>query len=150
MEAKELRIGNWVNCQKRNMRVETIDETGINCEISGGYYVGDTEKDYSGYFKDEWFANALVSPIQLTPDLLIKNGFTEDNSVHLWLNLQTHYLELITAMDGYYPVYVQIPEMNSEIQPYFPLRVSLARINYVHQLQNLIYTLTGTELTIKF
>ena len=137
IEEKEIRIGNWFT---------------HNSEWSHRNDGKLMKRPFSFCWESyDWYCLAecmlsleQITPIPLTRELLIKNGFTEDNSVHLWLNLQTHYLELITAMDGYYPVYVQVPEMSSENEQ----RVSLTRINYVHQLQNLIYALTGEELTV--
>lgn len=78
----------------------------------------------------------------LSAVFLIETGFSEDNNGHFWLNLQTHYLELIPMADGYYPVYVQVPEMSSENEQ----RVSLNKIESVKQLKDLIKTISGREL----
>lgn len=85
-----------------------------------------------------------IRPINLTNVFLVKNKFSEDNNGHFWLNLQTHYLELIPMPDGYYPLYAQLPEISSEAEQ----KVGLNKINYVHQLQNLVYSLIGSELQV--
>lgn len=78
----------------------------------------------------------------LSAEFLIETGFSEDNNGHFWLNLQTHYLELIPMPDGYYPVYIQVPEMSSEIEQ----RVNLIKIETFKELKNLIKTISGREL----
>jgi len=85
-----------------------------------------------------------IRPIVITNVFLTKNGFSEDNNGHFWLNLQTHYLELIPMPDGYYPVYAQLPEMNVESEQ----RVGLNKINFIHQLQNIFYSLRGVEMEV--
>lgn len=84
-------------------------------------------------------------PVPLTEELLIKNGFTKDTTNNtVWIDLQTHYLEFMEADGCFYPRYCQYGEISSESEQC----VSLNRINSLHQLQNLYYALTGTELEI--
>lgn len=61
------------------------------------------------------------------------------------MNLQTHYLEIISAADGWYPLYAQVPEFSSEAEQ----RVGLQRIEYIHELENLFFVLTGKVLNIQ-
>lgn len=86
----------------------------------------------------------MIRPINITRQFLQKNGFTEDINGTLWRLMQTHYLEMIDMPDGFYPVYTQIPEVSSEAEQ----KVGINKIKYVHQLQNLWYSLTGVELEI--
>jgi len=72
-------------------------------------------------------------------------GFVKDNNGNYWIDLQTHYLELMPSNGYWYPVYAQVPEMSHEDEQ----RVSTNRIEFVHQLQNLFFALTGTELEMK-
>ena len=124
MVSKELRIGNWM----KDNQVGFKD----NFKVS----VGDI-KDYCNGITE-------YTPIAISNAFLVLNKFSEDNNGHFWLNLQTHYLELIPMPDGYYPVYIQLPEMSSESEQ----RVGLHKINFVHQLENLHYWLTGNEIEI--
>ena len=124
MIAKELRIGNWL----KDTEVGYKD----NFKVSAGDIV------------DMCNSTETFEPIVITNTFLVLNKFSEDNNGHFWLNLQTHYLELIPMSDGYYPVYVQLPEMSSEAEQ----KVGMNKINYVHQLQNLHYCLTGIELEV--
>lgn len=124
MIAKELRIGNW------------LKDTEVGYKDNFKVSVGD--------IADMCNRTETYEPIFITNAFLVLNKFTEDNNGTFWLNLQTHYLELIKMPDGYYPVYAQLPELSSEAEQ----RVSLNKISYVHQLQNLYYCLTGNELEV--
>ena len=87
-----------------------------------------------------------LKPIPINDDWLVKLGFKLDFEDNYWINLQTHYLELIKMPGGcYFPVFAQMPE--ASITP--EQRVSLKMIKNIHQLQNLYFILTGEELEIK-
>lgn len=79
---------------------------------------------------------------ELTKEYLIGVGFTKDNNNNYWKDLQTHYLELMPLNGYWYPVYAQLPEMSHETEQ----RVTINRIKFVHELQNLFFVLTGNEL----
>jgi len=72
-------------------------------------------------------------------------GFIKDNNGSYWIDLQTHYLELIPSEGYWYPVYAVVPEMSHEDEQ----RVNTNRIQFVHELQNLFFALTGNELEMK-
>ena len=67
--------------------------------------------------KNENF-NQVHKGIPIGDTFLHANGFVRDgeNLGNLWINLQTHYLELISAADGWYPTYIRLPEMSSEAE----------------------------------
>lgn len=70
MNPSELRIGNFVYTGSKGLtEVVSIDDRGINLQVSGGYYVGDYELDYDGYFEEEWYKGAIIKGIPLMPDL---------------------------------------------------------------------------------
>lgn len=83
--------------------------------------------------------NQRHKPMPLTTTDLVLNGFTEDNNGHFWKDLLTHYLEFIPMLDGFYPIWAQMPEMSSEDEQ----RAGLNRIQYFHEFQTLLFTLTG-------
>ena len=127
MKSTEIRIGNYYN------------EFGIPKQAHPNFILKLYQIELAGKIAVD------VSPIPLTPEWLVLNGHSEDNNGHFWINLQTHYLELITMPDGFYPIYAQLPEMSSEDEQ----RVGLNRINFIHEYQNLFFALTQTELEIK-
>lgn len=100
--------------------------------------------DYAITTDTEWVYLKNCKGVVLTPDILEKCGFVKDLNGDYWKDLQTHYLLFIESNDGFYPQYAGLPEMSSESEQI----VSLHRINYVHELQNLYKILTGTHLTI--
>jgi hypothetical protein len=133
INVKDLRIGNWVKCGgfKRlygEFKVAEIYPDQITIE----------QKPYDGFTVEE------VEPIPLTPEILEKCGFVPNAIGQLAieiLGIDTH-LELITINDGYcYLNLNQIGEF-SRCQD-----ISINRIQYLYQLQNLYFALTGQELT---
>jgi hypothetical protein len=69
----------------------------------------------------------------------------KDHNGNYWIDLQTHYLELMPSNGYWYPVYAQVPEMSHEDEQ----RVSTNRIEFVHEMQNLFFAITGRELEMK-
>lgn len=125
MEESELRIGNWVYLKSKNK----------------WYQIG------NGHDIDEGIDSDDFSPIPLTEEWLLKFGFVHDCAtpdINFWIDMITHYLELRDFRDEWYPTYCQLPEMPNERTQ----RCGMNAIKYAHQLQNLYFALTGTELTI--
>ena len=91
--------------------------------------------------------NKAYRGITISETILGANNFVFDgtNTGIWWLNLQTHYLEMISAADGWYPIYIQLPELSSEAEQ----RVGLERIEYIHELENLFHVLKGGKQNIK-
>lgn len=87
--------------------------------------------------------NNVHAPLKLTTDLILMNGFMKDDNGHLWKDLITHYLEFIPAIDGWYPVWAQMPEMSSEDEH----RTSMHRILWFHEFQTLMFVLTGRSVS---
>ena len=133
MKATELRLGNFVKWVERIESVKQLFEDGVGIAY---------EQD-SDYWTQMIEADDLEG-IPLTPEIFVLNGFGEDNNGHFLLDLQTHYLEIIPMKDGFYPMYGQKRETSGDNDN----MVSLNRIDYVHQLQNLYFALTGEELNI--
>jgi hypothetical protein len=80
-----------------------------------------------GDFRYEEYENH--NPIPLTPELMEQTGFKQQGD-YLWYEKENVALE--ETIDGY-----QLAEYSIAVG-----------IKYVHQLQNLIFTLTGTELEV--
>jgi hypothetical protein len=119
MEAKNFRIGNLVEEPKGcTHKIERLDE----------------------------LSTRVMHGLKISIPHLIGFGFVKDNNNgSYWIDLQTHYLELMPSNGYWYPTYAQVPEMSHEDEQ----RVSTNRIKFVHELQNLFFALTGTELEMK-
>ncbi len=113
MEAKDLRIGNYV--QGTPMSCPRLDyhSDGKTMVTSYGIHLIDT---------NQW----TVEPIQLTEELLLMFGFKRFQKDFSKPGLILH-----TRKRG------------------FVVRKSIPIIAHVHQLQNLYFALTGTELELK-
>ena len=63
MEAKDLRIGDWVCYRGTNIKVTSLYDKGGSNEIGWG------DKEST------WVNGRTIEPIPLTPEILAKNGF---------------------------------------------------------------------------
>jgi hypothetical protein len=135
MEAKDLRIGNYFNAKKprhneKYVIVESIDFYEINSSFRP-YKIDDIE------------------PIPLTDEWLVKFGlikkYLENPFEESGFELKEDGTKFYWWADG--------GTFNIEINPngevWFELYSHYNHIKYVHQLQNLYYSLTGEELVIK-
>ena len=130
IKAEELRIGNWVSNIHTNEDYQLTPQRWIN--LLRHFY----PKDDCGV------SMCYIKPIPLTEEWLIKLGFTQHTE-----KTQDFYID----DDGY--SYWNIC-YGTDNQWWFHAGlgngdVPIANPQYVHQLQNLYYALTGTELEIK-
>lgn len=131
MQASELRIGNLVtdgfyDSFKTIINVESIDKDGINHYIEDD---GNWPEIARRWIEPEYKFEHLYG-IPITEEWLLKLGFEKGDKVYGHDKSRHH----IVINEGF--VY-RVPG------------VSLRRIQYVHQLQNLYFALAGEELTIK-
>ena len=89
-----------------------------------------------------------LSGIKLNEELLLKFGFVKDESgFYIKINEEWQYIELNDNSDeteNLFIGYITSEQMEKNVQePIF-----LNYINYVHELQNLYYSLTGKELVV--
>lgn len=146
MEAKELRIGNYVTSTydlNELITVDTISNFGINDDIVNGY-----EAEFDFIKTSEWH----IKPIPLTEEWLIKFGLkdTGHNGIHI-LKLNEDTQLRITLNNGGTTAMVH-PTKEGLISTDSILSGNVIipmHCEYVHQLQNLFYSLSGEELTIK-
>lgn len=88
----------------------------------------------------------FAKPIELSDEWYVRLGFEKDRNGHWWKGWVTGYLEFIEGgMGYYYPQVGQSPEMSFQKEQI----VTLCRIKYVHELQNLWYWITREELKLK-
>jgi len=122
MKASELRIGNYV---LSDGGIVEVDELGGCDKIT-------TTANFEGS------CNGKIEPIRLTEEWLLKFGFADNkyNGLELFLSNEEKYYS-IRYMFNSFPLVLDTDGNR------FPLR----NIQHVHQLQNLYFALTGSELT---
>ena len=125
MEANELRIGSYVLCKGYLTKVILIGEYGIRAQNSN--------TDYNCKFR-----TGDIKPIQLTEDILLKCGFDEiKDSDYKYRVFEIKDWGKIKLVNGIL-----------ETAEYYFLDGLNYEIKYLHQLQNLYFSLTNNELTI--
>jgi len=129
IDSKELRIGNLLEVDGNYWPVNsivTIDKDRFEL------YLSDVDYDYALY----------AEPISITEEWLLKFGF-EKVGERVWRFQDLGYSEEAKHVSRKW-------ESDEEIDPKYLGWLPCANgIVYVHQLQNLYFALTGTELTIK-
>tara|TARA_R110000850_G_scaffold27360_2_gene77375 strand:- start:54 stop:419 length:366 start_codon:yes stop_codon:yes gene_type:complete len=120
MEAKELRIGNWI---KYNFKMQGWNDVQV------------CANDFHNGFRDDKFVSMNYKPIPLTEEWLLKFGF--EKPYFSWMCDKFH----LTEWDEY-PLHwiVSFNKNNAVI---------VLKLKHVHQLQNLYFALTNEELIIK-
>jgi hypothetical protein len=130
IEASELRIGNYI-LHKSGVRILPVKCTFQHFELLA-----------KGLSKD-------MSPIALKPEIVIKCGFIENKKYHLLPDAREFILTLPVMGINKNEIYAYI---NSNKESYARATVNSLTISnnfhYVHQLQNLYFTLLGNELEV--
>lgn len=147
MEVSELRIGNLVKIKTSNdaafYPVYAIDGMGLKVVLGGC-------RQCEGW-KDE----KLLKPIPITEELLLKYGFKWNKIYNAYEHEDMYVLIGINTGESYWKINISnsIPfdkeydnklYLNSEME----YHVSDKPIEYLHQLQNIYYFLTGKELEV--
>lgn len=141
IDAKELRIGNWVidrytlSGDERFTQVVSLYHWKGNGSINAS-----TDKDYY--------------PIPLTTEILenigLKHGKTgkkkDDSFVEFW-DIKTPFIHKHSFGSFYFSI-VRWWQDNKPLEFTFSHHEIRVDCKYVHQLQNLVYALTGKELEI--
>ena len=126
MKATELRIGNF--CQD-NVTKTTIKVVELTNECITTYVI-----DRSKFpLKDGW----KLQPIPLTEEWLLKFGFERTDLID---NSNDDWTWLFYQKDS---IYIDGSDLTIETATGIVIKVE-----YVHQLQNLYFALTGEELTL--
>lgn len=119
MQASELRVGNYLQGQKVVQVQSILGKNSIGIGYGDPYRVN----------TDDEFSPCLL-PITLTEEWLVKLGFKFNSDSNVY------------SIDNFF-IYTEA--YNKIIITYDCLMRS---VEYVHQLQNLYFALTGEELTI--
>jgi len=126
MELKELRIGNWVNLQRANGLLECKKVFSIQPEFVSleSVNANPCEKHF-------------IFPIKLTNEILKKIGFKSSSDKELYFSIENTDVCFVIQFFG-----DQLYYSGGEGKK---LSVPLL---YVHQLQNLFFSVKGVELKI--
>jgi len=125
IRAQDLRLHNWIKSPEGvEFQITSIDFDELHSNPHE-YYVNS-------------FELIRCSPIELTEEWLLEMGFKEVNGSYrkYWYLLNSNHFKIAFDEDGYY----LIDEAEDVIYSAF---------KYLHQIQNLYFALTQTELTIK-
>lgn len=123
MKAQELRINNYINAVLTN-ETYTVDIWALRTIEEGNF-----QNSYNTDVK-------VFEPIPLTEEWLLKFGFITTQ----WDNFNSYRLVI---GDNDYAIVIY-SNGKCEVGD-----IIITKINYVHQLQNLYFALTGEELTFK-
>jgi hypothetical protein len=140
MKANELRIGSIISINGENVIVDHIKCNEDSVTVKDGFIIvfngGDLETD----------GNDNIKPIPLTPSILEAAGFELINSFHptYYFSQSDAVLELLLSPDEKTWM-TKIYNNYSELSTRFVL---IKNTYYLHELQNLYFSLTGTELEI--
>lgn len=133
VKARDLRIGNLVD-----MGIEGIVEvSGYNLYQKTIHENGGSVADYYSQWK----------PIPITEELLLKAGFECEYLKIFGISTGQPYTESYRSLSiDLKSLKIQYTQGGNGEACYW---VYFNHIKYIHQLQNLIYSLTGSELTFK-
>ena len=124
IKANELRIGNWVMYDNRLFQIEAISRS-LPCLNTDEFGIGVV--DWNN-----------INPIPLTPEILEKCGLKNGNSEldrNVFYSTNKHLAQFSVNISGSFGIYVGV---------FIALRS--VHLEYLHQLQNLYFALTNTEL----
>ena len=129
MKATELRIGNLIEYKIE----DELDERKEWWEISKVDFQDLTWLDSNP-------EDADFRPIKITEEWLLKFGFEDITGVDYILHIDVDFKLILIPADAFYPQIDKADDVGWS-------SISLNKIEYIHQLQNLYFSLTGEELT---
>lgn len=137
IQANELRIGNYFFYSKQIRKVDSICKEGVNIELS-------IDTNIASILATPF---NLISPIPLTPEIL-ENWCGFEKKQNKWYNIK-YFTDCEVAAE------VMCISINLgtfrcsiyDVDEPSPCMTGL-RIEYLHQLQNLHFSLTGKELPV--
>jgi hypothetical protein len=124
LQSKDFRIGNYIYIPQ----TKTYEQIGW-VEQNGRFVLKDYKSSYSSLY--------CLDPISLTGEWLERFGFEISGESYI---IENFAIEDIDNGDKWY-LYMYDEENGCD--------VNIGIINYVHQLQNLYFALTGEELDLK-
>lgn len=145
LKSNELRLGNYVTDEfyegfKNVIEVKSINDKGINLEIVDDGHVPECSQQWIGPDK----SIDIIKPIPLTEEWLVKFGFVENEVVKCLYEKTLGILTISVCIERSNILDIIISNTNIT-----GATLDIKLYEYVHQLQNLFYALSGTELTLK-
>lgn len=138
IKASELRIGNLVKSGVNMRPLMTV------LQVFGDSFQGDFGNGSRGGIMLE-----NTEGIPITEEWLKNFGFVKNGDYESWMiatqKRGSSVDLLLVALDG--EAWIQLERRNKK--PYKEMQSGGIRCNYVHQLQNLFFALTGRELELK-
>ena len=132
MKASELRVGNWIY---RSFTKEDVKILGINAyeTVSDGIVNSLSFKNGINLYCENI---SVLKPIPLTEEWLLKFGFEKMNRT-----IYNSPNSKIFSLNGFFIKHYKRLDID-----YYECKIGYVKLEYVHQLQNLIFALTNTEL----
>jgi hypothetical protein len=137
MKATDLRIGNFITYNTVLAKVESInkkDEIGLQLFHP---HVDPTSENASQYNGGYLRLKTGLEPIVISEEWLIKFGFKGDD---FWFSNEKIRMEKYITSPGW-----AFRKRGSE-----EYSTSIARVKYIHQLQNLYFAIFGEELKLSY
>lgn len=128
-QANEFRIGNLVKHPHADAWMKVL-EIGQTCVSIGVYKIEDVLRPED------------IAPIPITAKILEKCGFEKGSNI---FDLPNEFFISYNAAG----LYLQVEKEKEFKSDYVCERLLLPHIKYLHQLQNLVFLLTGKELEYK-
>jgi len=140
MNINELRIGNlvtdqWYESFKTILKVESINENGINLQIEDDGNWSECAQRWIG----EEYKIGEIYPIPLTKELLDKTNLEK---VDFYYHIYKGRYEVTPMAKPYWGIWLGKIESLPDTQEF------MTGIEYLHELQNIYFALTSTELEI--
>ena len=126
MKIEDLRIGNYLQLKELNH----VNEYGFKYSKVTTIYADRCVLD--NHYPQQWF-----KPIELTEEILLKCGFVNDTGNYLQLNFSESC-----------NLYFDLEHKTIAIGVPYEAGATEFMYEYLHQLQNLYFALTGEELKI--
>lgn len=133
IKSEELKIGNWVyNDENKPVKIIAIED-----EVFSDWNGSDCS---CMFIENDVYKYSTINPIPLTPEVLLKCGFTIDANDDYSIQI-----------DG--RIFIWFEKGNCRHMDLYQdgknISFPSGRIKYVHELQNFYHSLSGKELTIE-
>lgn len=151
MESKELMLGNWVKYAHNSFWIEEIQGQPVQIDIDNYQEI---------YFDEGGTLEPKYEPIPLTPEILEMAGFVKNDGA---LGAALGHTLILESREGTYKNIAVVYNSDKNYPQYYVFMregsttdigdnniVTISRdLQYLHQLQNLFFALTGTHLKIE-